>query len=69
MENTIAAVDQALIETRDAMYAADVRAAEAELEVQSCRARLDELLEIRTHIPLQRLPSESTRGRAPGPVA
>lgn len=68
MNYTVTEVDEALIATRDAMYAADVLVFEAEFEVQRCRARLDELLEIRSHIPQPRLPSDAKPGQAPDPI-
>lgn len=74
MEHTISAVEDALNQTREAMYDAEEACGQAELlvvgcnlQIERCKMRLDELLEIRFRLPLQRLPSESTRGQAPQP--
>lgn len=74
MEHTISGVDGALNDTREAMYDAEQVCGQAELlveqcnlQIERCKTRLDELLEIRLHLPQQRLPAESTRGQAPQP--
>lgn len=56
MEQTISSVDDALLRVRRRMMAAD--AADDFGEVVRCQTRLDELLDLRNRIPVQRRPSE-----------
>jgi hypothetical protein len=55
---SLAAVDQALIQTRERLMAAD--AMNDQLSVDVIWIRLDELLDLRLHLPQQRNTTEAT---------
>lgn len=65
MEDTVTAIDRALVATRDAMHRAEALCVEAHVEAVRCHARIDELLERRNRCQHPLLPSNA----APGQVA